>query len=101
MGFEILTFFNLTRNKKRPCSTFKIKSTILLFDHGSRERKLEIPVLCPLLALDVTMVMQDNGIGCLNTLDTSVILPTELRRSHAQAEYAGVHNTNSHISCQH
>ena len=27
-------------------------------------------------------------------LDTSLILPTELRWSHTQAEYAGVHNNN-------
>ena len=28
----------------------------------------------------------------------SVILPTESRRLHAQAEYAGVHNNNSRIT---
>ena len=34
---------------------------------------------------------------CNHNTDISVILPTELRRSHAPAEYAGMHNNNSRI----
>ena len=33
-----------------------------------------------------------------NTPDTSEILPTESRRSHAQAQFAGMHNNNSRIT---
>ena len=34
---------------------------------------------------------------CVHTPDTSVILPTESRQSHAQVKYTGVHNNNLHL----
>ena len=75
MGFEILTFFKLTRNKKSPCSTFNIKSTNLLFPHGSTERKTRNPCLMPTAGFSCYHGdTGQNGIGCL-TLSCLPIYP--------------------------